>query len=129
MADKNGGANGDADGGSGTGMELPMLKRMLALSRRTKINVALGQGDAKSGGLGLILMDKVMPGKQMVKELKEQFPGARSLCFGTASIDMDTDPKQVNFAMNKRFPGLDRCLKKSLKGTGYSKVAIKKAET
>jgi hypothetical protein len=97
---------------------------MLALSRRTALSTAVGVGDAKSGGLGLMLMDKVMPPKQLLKTLKDQFPKASKFCFGTASVDMDADPKLVKLRMNKRIPGIDRKLRKTLKGTGYSKVAI-----
>lgn len=110
--------------GSGTGMDMHAMKKMLALSRRTTLNTAIGLGDAKSGGLGLLLIDKIMPPKQVMKTLKEQFPKGSKFCFGTASVDMDADPKLVKLRMNKRIPGLDRRLRKTLKGTGYNKVAI-----
>jgi hypothetical protein len=108
----------------GTGMERQAMKKMLALSRRTALNTAIGMGDAKAGGRGLLLMHKVMPPKQVMKTLKDQFPTGSKFCFGTASVDMDADPKLVKLKMNKRIPGLDRRLRKTLKGTGYSKVAI-----
>jgi hypothetical protein len=106
------------------GMDVPALKRMLAIARRSKMNAAIAQGDPKSGGLGLILLDKVMPPKQVLKTLKDQAPKASKFCFGTASVDMETDRKLVTFRMNKKVPGLDRRLRKALKGTGYNKVAI-----
>jgi len=111
----------DADA---AGMDVAALKRMLAIARRGKVNAALAQGDPKKGGGGLILLDKVMPPKQVLKTLKDQDPKATKFCFGTVSIDMDADPKLVTFRMNKKIPGLDRRLRKALKGTGYNKIAI-----
>jgi hypothetical protein len=116
--------NDDAKPADGTGMDRQAMKKMLALSRRAALNAAIGMGDPKDGSLGLLLIDKVMPPKQILKTLKDQFPKGSKFCFGTASVDMDADPKLVKFRMNKRIPGLDRRLRKTLKGTGYSKVAI-----
>jgi len=76
------------------------------------------------GGLGLLLLDPVLPPKQILKTLKEKFPTASKLCFGTASVDQAADPKFVTLRVNKRAPGLDRRLRKTLKGTGYSRIAI-----
>jgi len=76
------------------------------------------------GGLGLLLLDPVLPPKQILKALKEKFPTASKLCFGTASVDQAADPKLVTLRVNKRAPGLDRRLRKTLKGTGYSRIAI-----
>ena len=106
------------------GMDVRALKQHLAIARRSKVNAALAQGDPKKGGGGLILLHKVMPPKQVLKTLKDQDPKATKFCFGTASVDMETDPKLVTFRMNKKIPGLDRRLRKALKGTGYNKVAI-----
>ncbi|HYZ62044.1 MAG TPA: hypothetical protein VE650_06275 [Acetobacteraceae bacterium] len=114
----------DDDKGGGAAMDLSLLKRALARSRRAKMNAAIGLADPKSGGQGLILIDKAMPPRKVMTTLKEQFPKATKVCFGTASVDMEADPKLVTFRMNKRLPGLDRRLRKALKGTGYSKVAI-----
>lgn len=109
---------------SGTGMGRQDLKKLLIRSKKEPVSCALAQGDAKSGSLGLILLDKIKLPKQLMKSLKEQFPLARSPCFGTASVDMEQDPKLVTFRLNKRIPGLDRRMRKSLKGTGFTKVAI-----
>lgn len=118
MADK------DAKPGSDTGMERPLMKRMLIRSRRVAVGAAIGQGDVKSGGRALVLLDRTMPPRQLMKTLKDQFPTASKLCFGKASVDPDADPKLVTFRMNRRAPGLDRRLRKTLKGTGFNKVAI-----
>ena len=108
----------------GTGMDKQMLKRLLARARRVAVKAAIGQGDAKGGGQGLVLLNHVAPPKQLMRTLREQFPTASKFCFGTVSVDRDVDPKLVTFRMNRRAPGLDRRLRKTLKGTGYSKVAI-----
>lgn len=108
----------------GTGTERPMLKRMLARSRRVAVRAAIGQGDAQSGGRALLMLHHAIPPKQLLKALRQQFPKASKLCFGTASVDAAADPKLVTFRMNRRAPGLDRRLRKTLKGTGYSRVAI-----
>ena len=118
-------ATEDEDGpAEGTGMELPDLKKMLVRSRNGPVNCALALGDPKEGGLALIMMDRTKPPKALVKALKEQFPGLRNPCFGTASVDADQDAKQVTFNLNKKIAGMDRKLKKSLKGTGFTKVVI-----
>jgi hypothetical protein len=39
-------------------------------------------------------------------------------------VDVDDDPKLVKFCLNKAPPGIGRKLVKTLKGTGFSKVAI-----
>lgn len=123
MADKDR-DKGEDDAPPNAGMTKQDMKRLLARARRGAVTAALGQGDAKSGGHGLILLDRVMPPKQVLKALKEQFPTGSKFCFGSASVDTDADPKLVTFRMNRRVPGLDRRLRKSLKGTGYSRVAI-----
>jgi hypothetical protein len=117
------GKDDDKDEGP-AGMDVAALKRMLGVARRSKVNAAIAQGDPKKGGDSLILLDKVKPPKQVLKTLKDQDPKATKFCFGTASVDMETDPKLVTFRMNKKIPGLDRRLRKALKGTGYNKVAI-----
>src|SRR4051794_23077209 len=114
----------DGKGESPQGMEPAALKRMLQIARRGKMNAAIAQGDPKSGGLGLILLNKVMPPKQVLKTLKDQAPTASKFCFGTASVDMKTDPKLVTFRMNKKVPGLGRRRGEGLEGTGFNKGAV-----
>ncbi len=114
----------DAPEPGSTGMEKNEMKAALARSRNAPINCAVAAGDPKEGGLGLLLLDKTKPGKALVKELQKQYPKLRTPCFGTASVDMDTDAKQVVFNLNKNPAGLDKKVRKTLKGTGYSKVQI-----
>ncbi len=106
------------------GMDLRSMKRLLARARRAAIAAAIGQGDPKTGGKGLVLLDHVMPPKQLLKTLKDQFPKASKFCFGRVSVDKGADPKLVTFHMNRRVPGLDRRLRLALRGTGYNKVSI-----
>ena len=106
------------------GMDRQTLKRKLVRARRVAIAAAIAQGDPKTGGKGLVLLDPVMPPKQLMKALKNQCPAASKLCFGTVTIDRDADPKLVTFRVNRRAPGLDRRLRKTLKAAGYSKVTI-----
>lgn len=106
------------------GMELPDIKKLLKLSRRKPVNCALAQGDSPSGRPGLILLDKIKVPKVLVRSLKEKFPTLRTPVFGTASVDTEADAKLVTFTMNKRIPSLERCVRKSLKGSGFNKVAI-----
>ena len=63
MAEPDGKKKDGEDGDAGTGMDLQELKKALARSRRAKMNVALAQGDAKTGGAGLIMIDKATPPK------------------------------------------------------------------
>lgn len=109
------------------GMDRPTLKKLLARARRQATNCALAQGSSQSGGQGLVLLDKTMPSKQIVRSLKQEFPDLRTPCFGSARIDVKSDPKLVVFRMNKRIPGLDRKIRRSLKGSGYTKVTIELA--
>lgn len=106
------------------GMSPADLKRLLRRAQSKPIHAAVGQGDAKSGGLGLLLLDPVVPPKALLKTLKEQDPAASKLCFGTVSVDKSIDPKLVALTLNRRQPGLARKLRHALKGTGYSKVTI-----
>ena len=124
MSGKKGEDDDDKPGDSGTGMEKQDMKKMLSRAGREPVNCALAQSDGQSGGQGLILMDKIKPPKAIMKMLKEQFPTARTPCFGTASIDMKQDPKAVTFKMNKKIPGLDRKVRKTLKTVGVTSVVI-----
>ncbi len=110
-------------GDDGTGMDASDMKRLLVMSRKDKVNCAVGQ--PAQGATALLLMDKVKPGKALVKDLKKQFEKAKNLRWGTVSVDTDDDPKQAVFELNKGFSGIARSLTKTLKGTGFSKVEVK----
>lgn len=110
-----------------TGMDKPAMKKLLKRAQSGPVSCALAQGDAQGGGLGLILLDKIKPPKVVLRSLKDKFPSLKTPLFGTASVDPDKDAKLVVFRMNKRAAGLDRRVRKSLKGTGYSKVQIQLA--
>ena len=109
----------------GTGMPRQEMKKLLGRARLKRVSCALAQGPANAGGLGLVLMDRVRPPREVLKTLRTQFPEARTPCWGTASVDMAANPKLVTFNMNKKVPGLSKRLVKTLRGTGISQVAVK----
>ena len=112
----------DAESDPGTGMETGDMKLMLAKSKRAPINCAVGTSkDAKSG---LLLMHPTKKPKALLQDLKKAVPGMKNPRWGTATVDMEANPKLVSFALNKALSNLDRKLIKTLKGTGFSKVAI-----
>ncbi len=63
-------------------------------------------------------------GRALVSELEKENPGLKTPCFGTAAVDIDDDPKLVKLTLNKAPSGIGKRLKKSLKGTGFSKVMV-----
>ena len=115
--------DGDKDG---TGMSRPDMKKLLLRAQREPVNCALAQGPADAGSLGLLLLDKTRPPKALAADLKKQFPDARKPCFGTVSVNPDETPKVAVFAVNKPPFGLDRKLRKTLRGTGFKKVQVEK---
>ena len=116
----------DTDGAEGTGMTKPDMKKLLLRAQREPVNCALAQGPADAGSLGLLLLDKTRPPKALAADLKKQFPDARKPCFGTVSVNPDETPKVAVFAVNKPPFGLDRKLRKTLRGTGFKKVQVEK---
>lgn len=109
-----------------TGMDKGSLKKLLVMARRTPVSCALAGGDRQSMGQCLIILDKNKPPKVLMATLKKQFPDLKTPCFGTATVDVDTDPKCVTFFVNKKVSGMPRRLVKSLKGTGFTKVSIER---
>ena len=105
-----------------TGMDKQDMKRLLAKSKQEPVNCAIGQGDEAT--IALLLLDKVKGPKSVEKDLTKQFPNAKSTRFGTAHVDMELDPKEVRFTVNKPAPGIARKLVKTLKGTGFTKAVI-----
>jgi hypothetical protein len=105
-----------------TGMEKPDMKRLLMKSKQEPVNCAIGQGDDAT--IALLLLDKVKAPKSVEKDLAKQFPSARNTRWGTAHVDLELDPKEVRFTVNKPAPGIARKLVKTVKGTGFTKVVI-----
>lgn len=105
-----------------TGMDKTEMKRLLAKSKQEPVNCAFGQGKDKT--VALLLLDKIKGPRGVEKDLVKQFPDANNTRFGVALVDMDDDPKEVKFRINKMVSGAARKLIKTLKGTGYTKVVI-----
>jgi len=106
------------------GMEKAVLKKLLGVSKKDPVHCAVGV----SKGMGVILLDKIKPSKTLSKDLEKKFADIKNPRWGTASVDVEEDPKLVILILNKPAPGLARALKKSLKPAGYSKVEIRDEE-
>jgi hypothetical protein len=111
-----------------TSMGKAELKKILGTAKRAPISCALGVDGENGGNHCLILLHKVTPPKVLMAALKKQFPALKTPCFGTATVDV-TDPKQLTVTVNKNISGMQKRLVRCLKGTGFTKVLIQKAET
>lgn len=99
------------------------LKKLLLRSKEEPVNCALGLGKDKQA---IILVSKIKQPRALLKELEQQAGGALlSPCFGTAMVDADDDPKRVVLTVNKAAGGIAAKLKKTLKGTGFTKAVIR----
>src|SRR6185312_6796568 len=105
-------------------MEKAVLRKLLMKSKAEPVNCALAQGDGKTTALGLLLLHRTKQPKVLMKDLQKQFPDAKNLRFGTAFVDVDENPKQVNFFINRPISNMARKLAKSLKGTDFREVQI-----
>ncbi len=107
-----------------TGMDPVKMKAMLAASKREPVNCALGQ--TKTGAV--MMLDKQKGPKMLLKELEKKFSDLKAPNWGTASVDVDEDPKLVILVLEKPPAGVAKKLKLTLKGTGFSKVEIRKPD-
>jgi hypothetical protein len=107
-----------------TGMDRAQLKKLLVAARKAPVSCALARGDKEAADHCLLLLHKVSPPKVLMATLKKQFPTLRTPCFGIASVDVAADPKLVTFSVNKVVSGMPKRLVRTLKGTGFTKVAI-----
>jgi hypothetical protein len=107
---------------STTGMTVAEMKSVLNVSKRQPVKCAFGIG--KDPGLALLLLDKMKTPMAVKGALLEKFPETKSERWGTASVDIDVNPKLVKFLINKEVTGMARRLIKTLKGTGYTRVVI-----
>ena len=105
-----------------TGMDKAELKKLLVRSKNEPVNCGIGIGKEQQA---MILLHKTKQPRAILQELEKDSPGLKNPCFGTAFVDIDEDPKLVILTVNKAAGGLARKLKKSLKGTGFSKVQIR----
>ena len=106
-----------------TGMDKAEMKQMLSAARKKPVNCAVAKPN--KGQMALVLMDKVRQPKALAKDLQEQFADMKNPRWGTVSIDAQENPRLAVFELNKPFPGLERRLVKTLKGTGVSAVDVK----
>ncbi len=104
-----------------TGMDMAKMKQLLAVSKKQPINCAVGV--TKTGAV--MMLDKIKPPKSLVKDLEKKFHDMKTPNWGTAFVDTDEDPKLVILTLEKAPAGIGRKLKKTLKGTGFSKVEIR----
>src|SRR4051794_36212140 len=107
----------------GIGMDFDRLKALLRLSKKEPVNCAVA-GQTADATMAYILLDKVKAPKAVSGVLDKENPKNFNLRWGSVVVDMDIDPKLVTFTLNKNVTGLAKKLKKSLKGTGYTKVVI-----
>lgn len=106
-----------------TGMDKDELKALLRKSKTEPVNCAVAaSGDDRT--LGLIYLDKVKAPKAVSGVLEKAHKTATLVRWGKAEVDTDIDAKLVTFTLNKNVNGLGKKLRKSLKGTGYTKVII-----
>ena len=105
-------------------MDRAGLKKLLTAAKRGPISCALAVPSGAAAGHCLILLHKVTPPKMLMASLKKQFPELKTLCFGTATVNADTDAKLVTFTVNKNISGMPKRLVQSLNGTGFTKVSI-----
>jgi hypothetical protein len=102
------------------GMDVGELKKLLVKSKTEPVSCAVGQ-DGKNA---VMMLNKIKQGKALVKDLEDKFDDLKNSRFGTAFVDTDADPKLVILTLNRAAPGMGAKLKKTLKGTGFSKVRI-----
>jgi len=101
------------------GMDVGEMKRLLTKSKTEPVNVAVGQ-DGKNA---VMMLHKMKQPKAVSKDLEGKFKDLKNARWGTAFVDTD-DPKLVILTLNRAASGLGAKLKKTLKGTGFSKVRI-----
>ncbi len=108
-----------ADAAGGT--DKVELKKLLTLSKKQPVNCGIGM--TKEGAV--MHLDRMKQPKALVKELEKNHKDMKNPLWGTAFVDMDEDPKLVILTLNKAASGIANKLKKTLKGTGFSKVEIR----
>src|SRR3954454_22351553 len=102
------------------GMEVADMKRLLTKSKVEPVNVAVGL-DGKNA---VMMLHKIKQPKAVSKDLEGKFKGLKNPRWGTAFVDTDADAKLVILTLNRTAAGMGQKLKKTLKGTGFSKVRI-----
>jgi hypothetical protein len=98
------------------------LKKLLVRSKKEPVNCAVGE--AKTGQ-ALIQLHKIKQPRAVSAEMEKEYGVMKNLRWGKAEVDVDADPKLVILFLNRAVSGMARKLKKTLKGTGFSKVEIR----
>lgn len=105
-----------------TGMDIAEMKKLLVVSKREPVSCAVGVGKDQQG---LLLMHKTKSGVALMADLRKEFGDVKNPSHGTALVDTDVDAKLVVLTLNKAAGGMGKRLKKTLKGTGFTKVTIR----
>ncbi|HYZ63404.1 MAG TPA: hypothetical protein VE650_13210 [Acetobacteraceae bacterium] len=102
------------------GMDVADMKKLLVKSKTEPVNVAV----ALNGKDAVMMLHKIKQPKAVSKDLESKFKDSKNPRWGTAFVDVDADPKLVILTLNRAASGMGQKLKKTLKGTGFSKVRI-----
>lgn len=105
-----------------TGMSKGGMKKLLLQAKDGPVGCAIGSGEDAT--LELVMLSKSRSGAALEKMLKAEFPDVKETRFGSVSVDVAQDPKQVTFQLNKAASSAVRRLVKTLKGTGFNKVVV-----
>ena len=106
-----------------TGMDKAEMKKLLTRSKEEPVNCAIGIGKDQQA---MFMLHKSKPPMAILKDLEKLAGGPlRNPCHGSALVDADRDPKLVILTVNKASGGLAARLKKTLKGTGFTKAMIR----
>ena len=106
-----------------TGMDKAEMKKLLTRSKEEPVNCAIGIGKDQQA---MFMLHKTKPPMAILKDLEKLAGGPlRNPCHGSALVDADRDPKLVILTVNKASGGLAARLKKTLKGTGFTKAMIR----
>ena len=102
------------------GMDVGEMKKLLSKSKTEPVNMAF----AVNGKTAVMLLDKVKQPKALSAILEKKYAEAKNVRWGTAAVDLEDDPKLVVLTVKRAASGVGRLLKKTLKGTGFSKIRI-----
>ena len=97
------------------------LKKLLIRSKKEPVNCAVG---VAADGSAVIMLDKIKQPRAVFKKMEEEYGDIKNGRWGTAEVDVDADPKLVILTINKAASGLARKMKKTLKGTTFTKVRV-----
>jgi len=97
------------------------LKKLLVRSKKEPVNCAVGLA---ADGSAVIMLDKIKQPRAVLRKMEEEYGDIKNGRWGTAEVDTDVDPKLVVLTINKTASGIARKLKKTLKGTTFTKVRV-----